>query len=63
YHGVALNIDPDLAAFSGIVPCGISGYGVTSLAALGITATLADADLALRATFDEVFATAPACDL
>ena len=63
YHGVALNVDPDLAAYSGIVPCGISGHGVTSLAELGITATLADVDLALRVTFDEVFATAPACDL
>ena len=61
YHGVALNVDPDLAAFSGIVPCGISGYGVTSLAALGITATLVDVDLALRATFDEVFASPLSC--
>ncbi|HEY3908328.1 MAG TPA: lipoyl(octanoyl) transferase LipB [Stellaceae bacterium] len=65
YHGIALNIDPDLGHFRGIVPCGIapeaSGHGVTSLAALGVTATMADADAALRATFAEVFDEAPAC--
>ncbi|MGH7046385.1 MAG: lipoyl(octanoyl) transferase LipB [Stellaceae bacterium] len=65
YHGIAINIDPDLAHFRGIVPCGIapetSGHGVTSLAALGIAATMADIDAALRATFDEAFADAPVC--
>jgi lipoyl(octanoyl) transferase len=61
YHGVALNVDPDLANYAGIVPCGISGHGVTSLAALGVEATLADIDAALRDTFDGVFAAAPAC--
>jgi lipoyl(octanoyl) transferase len=50
-HGFAVNIVPDLNHFSGIVPCGISEYPVTSLAALGIEATLADFDAALRATF------------
>jgi len=50
-HGFAVNIAPDLNHFSGIVPCGISEYPVTSLAALGIEATLADFDTALRATF------------
>ena len=50
-HGFAVNIVPDLNHFSGIVPCGISEYPVTSLAALGIEATLADFDTALRATF------------
>jgi lipoyl(octanoyl) transferase len=59
YHGVALNVDPDLAHFRGIVPCGIapeiSGHGVTSLAALGVKATMADVDAALRATFAEAF--------
>jgi lipoyl(octanoyl) transferase len=62
YHGVAINLDPDLEHFSGIVPCGISGFGVTSLAALGLTTTMAELDAALRATFDEVFGAAvPAC--
>ena len=62
YHGVAVNLDPDLEHFSGIVPCGISGFGVTSLAALGLTTTMADLDAALRGTFEEVFgAAAPPC--
>ncbi len=56
YHGVALNIAPDLSHYAGIVPCGISGHGVTSLAALGVVATMADVDAALRDTFDDVFA-------
>jgi lipoyl(octanoyl) transferase len=61
YHGVALNVDPDLSHYAGIVPCGVSGHGVTSLAALGINATMADVDNALRANFDDVFAAVPAC--
>jgi lipoyl(octanoyl) transferase len=61
YHGLALNLDPDLTNYAGIVPCGISGYGVTSMAALGGKATMADVDTALRATFDDVFAAVPAC--
>jgi lipoyl(octanoyl) transferase len=55
FHGVALNVDPDLSHFSGIVPCGVRGHGVTSLADLGVTATLADADLALREAWPEAF--------
>jgi lipoyl(octanoyl) transferase len=55
YHGVAINLDPDLEHFGGIVPCGISGFGVTSLADLGLTTTMAELDAALLATFDEVF--------
>jgi lipoyl(octanoyl) transferase len=55
WHGVALNVDPDLSHFSGIVPCGVREHGVTSLAALGIPATMDDADVALRAAWDEVF--------
>lgn len=58
FHGVALNVDPDLSHYAGIVPCGISDRGVTSLAALGITASMAEVDTALRAAFDEVFGTA-----
>jgi lipoyl(octanoyl) transferase len=61
YHGLALNVAPDLANYAGIVPCGISGHGVTSLAALGVNATMADIDAALHATFGEVFESAPAC--
>jgi len=55
WHGVALNVAPDLAHFAGIVPCGIREHGVTSLAALGIPATMADADAALLEAWDEVF--------
>jgi lipoyl(octanoyl) transferase len=61
YHGIALNIDPDLDHYRGIIPCGIAEHGVTSLAALGIAATTAEVDSALRATFDRVFGEAPAC--
>jgi len=55
WHGVALNVDPDLTHFAGIVPCGISGAGVTSLHRLGIPATMEEADAALMAAWDEVF--------
>ncbi len=55
WHGVALNVDPDLSHFSGIVPCGVREHGVTSLAALGRPVTMHDADVALRAAWDEVF--------
>jgi lipoyl(octanoyl) transferase len=56
-HGVALNVDPDLKHFSGIVPCGVAEahYGVTSIADLDRPATLAQADAALRAAFETVF--------
>ncbi|HEX3538628.1 MAG TPA: lipoyl(octanoyl) transferase LipB [Stellaceae bacterium] len=64
FHGAALNVDPDLDQFRGIVPCGIapelSGHGVTSLARLGIRVTMAEVDRALRDTFDEAFAAATA---
>ena len=56
YHGVAINIDPDLDHYRGIVPCGIADHGVTSLAALGIAATMSEFDAALRAVFAEIFA-------
>ncbi len=57
WHGVALNVEPELSHFAGIVPCGIGEHGVTSLHALGLPVTLADADVALRAAWDEVFGT------
>ncbi len=55
WHGVALNVHPDLSHFDGIVPCGITGHGVTSLRALGHAVTMDRVDQALRAAWDEVF--------
>jgi lipoyl(octanoyl) transferase len=55
WHGVALNVAPDLAHFGGIVPCGIAEHGVTSLHALGIPASMADVDQALRHAWGQVF--------
>ncbi len=57
FHGIAFNVEPDLEHFSGITPCGISdpGLGVTSLVDLGLPATMADADAALRTAFEAVF--------
>src|SRR4051794_17550085 len=55
FHGIALNVDPELAHFAGIVPCGVSGHGVTSLVDLGLPVTVEDADRALRASFVTVF--------
>jgi len=58
FHGIAVNVEPDLAHFDGIVPCGIAGpkLGVTSLVDLGLPVTMADLDTALIGTFAEVFA-------
>lgn len=58
YHGIAVNHDPDLTHYAGIVPCGISDQGVTSLKALGAAASLRDLDHALRQAFEAVFGTA-----
>ncbi|HEX2559301.1 lipoyl(octanoyl) transferase LipB [Phenylobacterium sp.] len=55
FHGVALNVEPDLSHFSGIVPCGVTEHGVTSLVDLGLPVTLDEADAALRASFAGVF--------
>ena len=52
FHGISINVDPDLSHFSGIVPCGISAHGVTSLVDLGLPVTMDDLDVALRRTFD-----------
>jgi lipoyl(octanoyl) transferase len=55
FHGLSLNVEPDLEHFSGIVPCGQTEYGVTSLVDLGLPVTLDDADEALKAAFVEIF--------
>lgn len=57
FHGIALNVEPDLTHFSGIIPCGVAApeYGVTSLVDLGLPVTLADADSSLRESFHKVF--------
>ena len=55
FHGIALNVDPDLTDFAGIVPCGIQGYGVTSLVDLGLPVSMAEADTALRRAFEATF--------
>lgn len=55
FHGIALNIDPDLEHFSGIVPCGVSNQGVTSLFDLGLPVSMPEVDMALRATFEARF--------
>ena len=52
FHGVSINLDPELSHYDGIVPCGISAHGVTSLVDLGLPVTMPDLDLALRRTFD-----------
>lgn len=54
-HGIAVNVEPDLTHFNGIVPCGIAGYGVTSLVDLGLPVTMSDYDIALKAAFQDVF--------
>jgi len=58
FHGVALNVNPDLEHFSGIVPCGVRGHGVTCLAALGIPASMADVNTAMKRAFTSVFGAA-----
>lgn len=55
FHGIALNVEPDLEHFSGIVPCGIADHGVTSLADLGLPVTMDDVDAVIQTKFDEIF--------
>lgn len=55
FHGISLNVEPDLSHFDGIVPCGITDHGVTSLVDLGLPVTLDEADAALRLSFERVF--------
>jgi lipoyl(octanoyl) transferase len=54
-HGLSINVDPDLSHFTGIVPCGITQYGVTSLVDLGLLVMMGDVDVLLRQSFEEVF--------
>ena len=55
FHGISLNVEPDLSHYEGIVPCGISDQGVTSLVDLGLPVTMADVDVVLQETWDDVF--------
>lgn len=55
FHGISINVEPDLSHFSGIVPCGIRDHGVTSLVDLGLPVTMEDLDLALKSTFPRFF--------
>ena len=60
FHGISINVDPDLSHFGGIVPCGISEHGVTSLVDLGLPVTMDDLDVALHQSFEEIFGYNPA---
>jgi len=55
FHGLSINVEPDLSHFDGIVPCGVTGHGVTSLVDLGLPVTMEDVDVALKRTFGQVF--------
>ncbi|WP_276327940.1 lipoyl(octanoyl) transferase LipB [Paracoccus seriniphilus] len=55
FHGISINVEPDLSHYTGIVPCGISEHGVTSLVDLGLPVSMSDLDVALRDSFDEIF--------
>jgi lipoyl(octanoyl) transferase len=55
FHGISLNVEPDLSHFDGIVPCGVTDHGVTSLVDLGLPVIMDEADAALKAAFEDVF--------
>lgn len=55
FHGISINVEPDLTHFDGIVPCGVAGHGITSLYDLGVTATMEDVDVALQQEFKRLF--------
>jgi lipoyl(octanoyl) transferase len=63
YHGVALNVDPELDHYRGIIPCGIAEHGVTSLARLGVGVTMEEVDRILQATFSGIFDAARSCEI
>lgn len=62
FHGLSINLEPDLEHFTGIVPCGIAGYGVTSLTDLGLPVGMAELDMALKSTVDAALANLPFAD-
>jgi lipoyl(octanoyl) transferase len=62
FHGVSLNVEPDLSHFGGIVPCGVTEHGVTSLVDQGLPVTMDEADAALRAAFERVFGAVEAAE-
>ena len=55
FHGISLNVEPDLSHFAGIIPCGVKEHGVTSLVDLGLPVTMVNADVALKSSFQEIF--------
>lgn len=55
FHGISINVNPDLEHFSGIVPCGVTQHGITSFEDLGLTTSMPDLDMALRTQFERVF--------
>lgn len=55
FHGISINVEPDLSHFDGIIPCGISDHGVTSLVDLGLPVSMSDVDVALRRSFEQTF--------
>ena len=55
FHGIAINVEPELSHFDGIVPCGVEGHGVTSLVDLGLPVTMHDLDIALKRNFEKIF--------
>ena len=55
FHGISLNVEPELSHFGGIIPCGVRAHGVTSLADLGLPVTMAEVDAVMRVAFEEVF--------
>jgi lipoyl(octanoyl) transferase len=63
YHGVALNVDPELDNYRGIIPCGIAEHGVTSLARLGVGVTREEVDRTLQATFSGIFGASQSCEI
>lgn len=62
FHGISLNVQPDLSHFTGIVPCGIAGHGVTSLVDLGHLVSMPEVDMQLRAAFEAIFGPTVAAD-